>query len=159
MSELERSIDPTKPRRHRPDPPVRVPDARQSLTDDAAYSIKRATEAEGLAVASEIIAAVRWLRKWDDQDVRVRPYVREWYVVNGKEVEARDLPADAKTTDHYWRTHFYVHPPMERGLRVADEDARGRSQAAAQERKAELGLRPPVKPEPKRTGRSVRERG
>jgi hypothetical protein len=156
MSELERSIDPTKPRRRRPDRPARVPDALRSLDEDAPYSIKRPTEAEALKVATEITAAVRWLHKWEKMDVRVRPYVREWYVVNGEEVEARDLPEGAQPTDHYWRCHFYVHPTWERGLRVAGKDARERSQAAAQERKAELGLRPPVQP---KTKRSVRERG
>jgi hypothetical protein len=155
MSELERSIDPTKPRRRRPDPPVRVPDALQSFNDDTAYAIRRPTEAEALKVAAEIIAAVRWLRRWDGKDIRVRPYVREWFIVNGKDVEAFDLPKDAQPTDHFWRTHFYVHPPMERGLRVADDDARERSQTAAQQRKAELGLRPPVTRKARRT---VRER-
>lgn len=154
-SELERGIDPTRPRRRRPAPPARVPDALQSLNDNAPYSVKRPNEAEALKVAREIVAAVRWLRRWDDRDIRVAPYVREWYIIDGKEVDARDLPANAEPTDHYWRAHFYVHPPMERGLRVADDAARGRSQAAAQQRKAELGLRPPVE----RVKRSVRERG
>lgn len=158
--ELEYGIDPTKPRRRRPEPPARVPEARKSLDEGRPLALRWDNEQDALIAAREVVAAVRWLRKWEEMDIKVRPYVREWYVIGGEEIEARDLPVrPSRSDDHFWRTHFFVHPTLERGLRVANQDARDRSQAAAQQAKADLGLRPPVEKSERKARRTVRERG
>jgi hypothetical protein len=152
-----------------PPPPKRVPDALESLRvyqeweskgsrgELPSYSLRADTEADAYTISSEILSAKRWLNSWAGYDVRVRPKVLEYYVLGGVEVEAGKLSGvPSAYAAHYWRCHFVVHPPKERGLRVASDDAKARSQEAAQRAKAQMGLRGPV-PKPRRTVQIRRE--
>jgi hypothetical protein len=144
--EAEPGTDPTKPRRVRkPSPePKRVPEALQSLREDRPYRIKADTEDEAKQAATEIIAAVRWLRKWGGKDCRVAPYVRQHFIVNGKDYDDRELDGIdvSKVTSTYWACEYLVHPPFETGLRLADPRTRANVQYMAQEGKFAAGQRP-----------------
>lgn len=156
--ELEPGPDPSKhrsPRSRRPEPPARVPAALQSYNDDRPYSIRRPTEAEAVEVKREISAAVYYLRRWEDMDVRVRPYVTEHYVVGGREYDVKKMPPEVQAavnvgahTDHYWKANFYVARPKDRGIRVMSTDRADMARTRALEARGitpGAGQQPPAK--------------
>jgi hypothetical protein len=161
--EGEPGPDPTKPyRAKRPSPmPRRVPEAFRSLVDEQPILVRAPNEDEAKEVATEVRAAVHWLKTWGNTaegealwdgvqcspevltrndgkglDVRATPYVRYFYIIPGYEdpVDARYVePGDiSNATDEFWGCSYLVHPPEDTGLRVADGATRQEVQAKAQ---------------------------
>lgn len=144
--DLEPGPDPRKvrnPLSRRPAEPPRVDQVLRSLTEDRAFSIRRSSAAEALAIKAEISTAVHYLNKWHGYDVRVRPYVTEHYNIRNKEWtynkgtkklaegwyhgDEYRSPADfakilsSQVGTHYYKTNFWVHEPLPRGFRTMDE--------------------------------------
>lgn len=170
--ELEPGPDPTKirnPQSRRPAEPPRVGQVLRSYDESHAFSIRRPTEDEALAVKSEIAAAVYYLNRWEGYDVRVRPYVTEHYKLDGTEwtfnagtkraprgwyhgqyyattdeFQARLAQAerDRVPVEHYWKCNFWVHDPLERGFRrMSREQLDEAHQESAAARGVRLGRR------------------
>lgn len=158
IDELEPGPDPRKvrdPRSRRPtEQPVRVPDVLRSFNEDKAFSIRRNSEADALAVAAEIKAATYFLRRWEGYDIRVRPYVSvHWEDSRGNEhtiQKGQSAPAGARV---YYKTNFWVHPPLPQGFRTMDADTADDLRRRATE--ARLGSED-ERPAPRR--RSVQQR-
>lgn len=176
VDELEPGPDPRKvrnPKSRRPGAPPRVDAVLRSYTEDRAFSIRRPTQGEANSVKSEITAAVYYLNKWDDRDMRVRPYVTEHYSIGGVEYtfteKSRNTPqgwfnaagdeftpeqfkaklAQAGNSDveHYFKANFWVHPPLPRGFRQMSDGQR----EVAHERSAEARGVTIKKPQARRT--------
>lgn len=175
VDDLEPGPDPRKlrdPRSRRPSAPERVDAVLRSYKEDRAFSIRRPTEAEALAVKTELTAAVYYLRKWDGYDLRARPYVTEHYSIDGVEytyrpktrrvaagwfsedgqgistfsLKSKFETAKSRGAEHYWKTNFWVHPPLEQGFRrMSDEQREIAHVASAEARGITLKSPPPAR--------------
>lgn len=179
VDELEPGPDPRKvrdPRSRRPSPPVRVDAVLRSFNEDRAFSIRRPTDTEAIAVKSEITAAVYYLRTWEGYDIRVRPYITEHFQIRGVEYTYRpktrraaagwfaddNTPISAESlkskfeaakdsgASHYWKVNFWVHEPLERGFRRMSDSQREAAHEASAEARG-ITIRPSASPRGRRT--------
>lgn len=179
VDDLEPGPDPRKvrdPRSRRPSAPARVDAVLRSYNEDRAFSIRRATEAEAIAVKTEITAAVYYLRKWEGYDIRVRPYVTEhfsidgveytyrpktrraaagWFAADGTGISEFSLKAKFEAAKpgeaaHYWKTNFWVHRPLEQGFRKMSDAQREAAHEASAEARG-VTIKNPALPQRRRT--------